>query len=128
MTRVQRSRAKGAKLPPNTKVCTRPGLWANPFRVVRHGAKHWRVHITSATGDYAYNTAQHKIVTRAAAGFDTKAEATMYAVESFRLLMENPPDGRFHLDQLRKYDHLACWCALGAPCHVDVIIEKLNNE
>ncbi len=29
--RIQRRRTKGAKLPPNTKCCTRPGPFSNPF-------------------------------------------------------------------------------------------------
>lgn len=31
--RVQLSRKKGFKLPPNTVNCARPGRWGNPFRV-----------------------------------------------------------------------------------------------
>jgi hypothetical protein len=130
-TRVRLSREKGAKLPPGTKNCIRTasGLigWANPFRVVRHGKNHWRVHSTPIQGNTMYNTQQEVILTRAAAGFATKAEAHSYAVESFRLLMKNPPDGIFHIDQLSKYKHLACGCALDAPCHVDVLIEKLQG-
>lgn len=31
--RIQRSRTRGSKLPPNTICVTRPGLWSNPFVV-----------------------------------------------------------------------------------------------
>ena len=31
--RIQRSREKGSRQPPNTKYCGRPSEWANPFRI-----------------------------------------------------------------------------------------------
>lgn len=34
LTRVQRSRTKGSKIPPKTLCCTRPGLWSNPFKPI----------------------------------------------------------------------------------------------
>lgn len=34
--RIQLSRRKGAKLPPNAKSVARPGKWGNPFRVGEH--------------------------------------------------------------------------------------------
>jgi hypothetical protein len=34
LTRVQRSRAKGSKIPPKTLCCTRPSEWSNPFKPI----------------------------------------------------------------------------------------------
>ena len=31
--RIQRSRERGSRQPPNTKYCGRPSEWANPFRI-----------------------------------------------------------------------------------------------
>lgn len=35
--RIQRSRARGWRMPPNTVSITRPGLWGNPYKVLDHG-------------------------------------------------------------------------------------------
>lgn len=36
-TRIQLSRKKGWRLPPNTVVVSRPSMWGNPFKVGRDG-------------------------------------------------------------------------------------------
>ena len=33
VSRIQRSRERGSRQPPNTKYCGRPSEWANPFRI-----------------------------------------------------------------------------------------------
>ena len=35
--RIQRKRAKGWKMPPNTVNVCRPGRWGNPYRIEEHG-------------------------------------------------------------------------------------------
>jgi len=46
MKRVQRSRAKGSRLPPNTKCVTRPGKWSNPFTPEEDpGFQQYQVHL-----------------------------------------------------------------------------------
>ncbi len=35
--------------------------------------------------------------------------------------------GRSFLDELREFEALACWCRPGDPCHVDVLIELLQE-
>ena len=37
--RVQLSRRKGSRLPPNTVVVARPSAWGNPFRIGARGIK-----------------------------------------------------------------------------------------
>jgi hypothetical protein len=126
-TRIQRSRAKGAKLPPGTLCCTRPGRWANPFRVVKHEPNYWRVHIQFGAKDTNLKQAwMTEILTRQAAGFSSEPDAIRYAIECFRLLIEVMPD-TYPVEELRKYKRLACWCALDKPCHVDVLIQKLTK-
>ena len=54
MTRVQRSRAKGARLSPGTLCCTRPGEWANlpeeaPLR--RRAPSRSRVYLGTSTAE-----------------------------------------------------------------------------
>jgi hypothetical protein len=86
LTYVQRSRKKGAKLPPNTRCCTRGTKWGNPFR-----------------------------------GLPAQEAVDLYKVH---ITIYPPGDPA----ELAKYDHLACWCRIGDPCHVqDVLLPMLNN-
>lgn len=83
--RIQLSRAKGWKKPPNTVVCTRPGPW----------------------GNYAGPTKRHFVEDLAG--------------------MSNA-DKAFFMDRVAELrgKNLACWCALDAPCHADVLLELAN--
>ena len=104
--RIQRKRTKGWRIPVGVVSVTRPGKWGNPFTV-----KQCR--------DAGY------------AASDT--EAARICVEAFRawilgekhwahgMPMASPPD----VSELRGKD-LACWCAVGSPCHADVLLEIAN--
>lgn len=96
-TRVQRKRTKGYRLPPDTRYVGRPTRWGNPFRVGMASPHNYRVIID----------AEH-------------------AVELYRQLLESKAESGAldaFLSPLRAAKHLACWCPLDKPCHVDVIIE-----
>ena len=96
--RVQLSRKRGWRMPPNTvKVC-RPGPWGNPFRVTEDR--------TEADCAIAFSTWLR--VETAHAGIP----------ERRKWMLE-------HLHELRG-KNLACWCRLGAPCHADVLLELAN--
>ena len=43
--RVQRSRRKGARLPPNTLCCTRPAKWSNPYTTLEEFAARLDEHL-----------------------------------------------------------------------------------
>lgn len=102
--RIQRKRTKGWKMPPNTVSVTRPGKFGNPFTVKAY----W------------------------AAGYSGSSEvAAQHCVDAFRAWMtgknhwahgdaalRRPPD----VSELRG-KNLACWCAVGTPCHADVLLE-----
>lgn len=116
--RVQLSRSKGWKMPPNTVSVARPGRWGNPFSVERVGLPAainafrelmtggWSPsclkHLTDADYNYAYDA----------------REAWLE-----RLGWGSPEDGAVH--ELRG-KNLACWCALDQPCHADVLLEIAN--
>lgn len=106
--RIQRSSAKGHRHPPGTVFITRPGPWGNPFNV-----KDCR-----------------------AAGYDDFPEAR--CVVAFRAWLANPVGHLFwdnpeserrrawilaNLHVIREAKCVACWCAVGEPCHGDVLIE-----
>lgn len=101
--RVQLSRAKGWRMPPNTVNVARPTRWGNPFAVYRTA---WR-----GESEYPIRCA-------------TPAEA----VERFRtMLMRATPEARErdYLSPLRG-KNLACWCKPDDPCHADVLLALAN--
>jgi hypothetical protein len=110
--RVRLSRAKGWRMPPNTVKVDRSTRWGNPFSM----------------GD-AIDL-----------GMTSLAAAPSFLVECFRSWLPNSPRANdlwmgpesdaarqhfIYLSQLRG-KNLACWCALDAPCHADVLLELAN--
>lgn len=102
--RVQLSRAKGWRMPPNTVKVDRSTVWGNPFKV----------------GDSVQADPDGPI-----AICFSQAEA----VEAYSYLMGLPMMATFRgkvTNHLRG-KNLACWCKPGTPCHADVLL-KLANE
>lgn len=99
--RIQRSRAKGSRLPDNTVCVTRPGPWGNPFVVGRDG--------TAAECVYLYRRLLDGYVC-------LTVKAT---TEDQRAAQRQMMD---HLDDL-KGKNLACFCGIGKPCHADTLLE-----
>ena len=105
--RIQRSRAKGARLSaPNALpiVCvSRPGPWGNPF--------------SEALG--AVKPAQ-------------KAALRAASVARFRhALLSHDGSLPFTTAEVRRElrgKNLACWCPLDQPCHADVLLEVANSR
>lgn len=103
--RIQRSRKKGSKLPPDAVCVTRGTRWGNPHRLLGNAKGHFRVALR-LTGLY------HETAELAVEAF------RVYAIERMR----NEPTW---LDHLRGKD-LACWCPLDSSCHANVLIELAN--
>lgn len=130
--RLQLSRRKGfnlqaASLAANGLSCVivaRPRRWGNPWRI---GDQMW---------------CRHKENFR-------KVETLADAVQAFRQCIDWNPDAKTTLRTEEGYleiwggygphhrnqktaraelrgKNLACWCALGAPCHADVLLELAN--
>ena len=110
-TRVQLSRKKGWKMPPNTVSVARPGPFGNPFTV-------------QDAMEFCIST----------------AEAQSFVVRCFRdwlagdrqNWMGNESDKAAaviiaRLPELRG-KNLACWCPPGSPCHADVLLELANAK
>lgn len=113
--RIQLSRAKGWKMPPNTVSVARPGRWGNPFY-----ASKWR---DAATCVALFRNAMHGIWNP-----DTSAHCPTvwngYDIHhGWRLKMGAHPMDLVH--ELRG-KNLACWCKPGEPCHADVLLELAN--
>lgn len=112
--RIQRSRAKGWRMPEGAVYVGRPTVWGNPF------------------------TKQAAIDS----GYATEANYGHFVVECFSDWLGPSQSGRNwwqgpesdkakaaildSLGDLRGKD-LVCWCRLEQPCHADVLL-KLANE
>jgi hypothetical protein len=104
--RVQLKRTKGWKMPENTVKVTRPGFWGNPFIVNPH------VKPGSGSGG-AYICVP------------TVEDAVACYREMFECEGETAEKLRSNLHHLQG-KNLACFCALDAPCHADVLLELAN--
>lgn|ERR1700756_1282200 len=109
-TRIQLSRAKGWRMPPDTVKVDRTTRWGNGYAIRPPGPSgRWYV---EGSG----------IGLHPAAGLCGNEEgAQLLAVRLFR--EHQAP----HLDlTLLRGKNLACWCKPGAPCHADVLLELAN--
>lgn len=103
--RIQLSRRKGFKLPPNTIVVARPSKWGNPFVVGKDG--------TTAECVRAYRLLMNgSLCVSNHATPAAQNEAHMHACQ--------------HLGDLRG-KNLACWCKLKSACHADILLEMANS-
>lgn len=96
--RIRLSRRRGWRLPPGATSVARPGRFGNPFRV--DGQR------TPAEAVAAF---RHWLATPdCPPPLDARRQRLLSALPSLR--------GR----------DLACWCALDAPCHADVLLGLAN--
>ena len=97
--RIQRSRAKGWRMPEGAVYVGRPTVWQNPY-----GIPGTKAMITEATRDDC-----------------VRAHREMVAGECAAL-------GRIpsYIRQLRG-KNLACWCKLDQPCHADTLLRIANG-
>lgn len=111
--RIQRKRAKGWQMPPNTVYVGRPTMWDSPFI-----------------------PAECRAVGYAGSDVEIKGQC----VEAFRVWLgkywrENwdGEESRARREAILLSLHelcgknLACWCPLDHPCHADVLLELSNK-
>jgi hypothetical protein len=110
--RIQRSRAKGWRMPAGAIYVGRPGPFGNPFD--------WMVFGPDASVDFfrAWLLDQMSPHDRLNTGIDI--------VPGFAELSRDRILRSIKLGTLRG-KNLACWCALDAPCHADVLLELANR-
>lgn len=107
--RVQLSRKRGWRFPPNTVKVDRTTSWGNSFTPTM-------VLVSRSRGDLKQG----------------EPIGVAGAVEAYRTLLQTclrqePERYLARLEQLRG-KNLACWCALDAPCHADVLLEFANRS
>lgn len=107
ITRVQRSRKSGSKLPDNTLVVTRPTIWGNPWEG------------PDAVVAYRFFCEQVIAGTLDGATVDSGLDVTR--------IFQKPIDEwialRSQMLTMRKRGvvHVACWCSIESRCHADII-------
>lgn len=106
--RVQRLRAKGWRMPPNSVYVGRPTVWGNPFMV---GKRFCRL-----VGAIGLTTVTPKTI----------EECVQLYAERLIILIARGWIGDEEIDQIAG-KNLACWCPLGEPCHADVLLEMANR-
>lgn len=105
--RVQLSRRRGWRMPPDTVKVDRSTRWGNPFRV-------------GVDGDAARCVALYRDLMAGKPIDETAVQASPACMVYAQLQ-------RVRLGELRGKD-LACWCKPGEPCHADVLLELANDE
>jgi hypothetical protein len=128
--RIQLSRAKGWRMPPNTVSVARPGRWSNQYHVDIFG-RPLAVELfrNSVEGYWSPSKVEHLSdeLARAAYRCHTQMRARLHHANVLELRGKN----------------LACWCHLCAehragralgivcphcdPCHADVLLELANR-
>ena len=104
--RVQLSRKKGWRMPPDTISVARPGRWGNPFSVLPEFAPGTQV------GRYV------------------AMPSVEQAVAAYRRWLRDDPAGQRVAQEAKsalRGHNLACWCRLDGPCHAQVLLELVNG-
>ena len=105
--RIQLSRRKGWRMPPNTIKVDRTTRWGNPFRPTRQRNRE----------DCA------KLFENLTAGYICVSDNN-----------PTPDEQRAYLRMAKKNirtlrgKNLACWCRLEEKCHADVLLRAANNH
>lgn len=121
--RIQRRRSKGWKMPPGAISCTRPGPWGNPFTPNNIGVM---LHAISMGLD---GEDEHDLKVAAVDVYrlwvtgDKVSEIAFAFLPTPKIRRPKPKEIQ---RELRGRD-LACWCAIGQPCHATVLLEIANQ-
>lgn len=114
--RIQRTRKKGDKLPPDTLCVTRPGKHGNPFTVglwFRRVTPDWSVWTCGDSPQFG--SEQVRDLAHSLGLFEDYAKHRMIWDPSW-------------LVPVRNAKFIACWCKVGSTCHADILIKLIKND
>jgi Domain of unknown function (DUF4326) len=134
--RIRLSRAKGWRLPPDTVVVARPTRWGNPFNL-RDSAHCWTALAHGFKANVKGRTAAsvamfHAWILKGEAvevdcGLTATGKGETVRVADSPVITAPAPPSLQEIRQHLRGKNLACWCALDAPCHADVLLELANR-
>jgi len=134
--RIQLSRAKGWRMPPDTILVSRPSMWGNPWREGKP-ATFWLPDYPVKNAPLFYwmsaeqAVAQYRYVVQGAIrphrNFLPECLNSAGVFDMQKRLALQGDTIRANIHQLRG-KNLACWCKPGEPCHADVLLELANKE
>lgn len=111
--RVQLSRKKGWRMPPNTVSVARPGPFGNPFKV-------------NECRETGFEGTDREIAARCVAAFKAWAFSPYWRTNWDGEQSEAKRNKLLSLLPSLQGKNLACWCRLDHPCHADVLLELAN--
>lgn len=141
--RIQLSRRAGWRMPPGAVSCARPGRWGNPFEVGGQVLDLWdsafacradetKLALALWDGDPLPLPSWATWERSGDGGRVSFIPDAETAVRWHAWWLRHTPEGRAVADaarrELRTVPALACWCPLGAPCHVDNLIALLRED
>lgn len=125
--RIQLSRKKGWRMPPNTVKVDRTTRWGNPWVI---GDNRY----DSSANDFVCCETTADIVQafRQFVDWDPDAPSILPCIDGGHLEISGGYSDEIHINRhsIRKYlggKNLACWCKVGEPCHADVLLELANS-
>lgn len=136
--RVQLSRAKGWRMPENTVKVDRSTKWGNPFNFKR--SEHcWTALALGFKGDgkgrqaasvhaFRYWLQGGRGVHFSRCGLYAEVAGDTVPISESPDAIAPPPPSIATVQAELRGKNLACWCALDAPCHADVLLELANSE
>jgi len=111
--RVQLSRKRGWKMPPNTVKVDRSTRWGNPFYIAPTDAQ---------APYYACHNSKEAV---------ELFREHLQAIRKKGYLLTNPKRGWeisvVEIQRELRGKNLACWCKPGDDCHADVLLDLANN-
>lgn len=117
--RVQRTRKAGGGMPVGAVYVGRPGRWGNPFEVRRYGVRlSLQLFRSSLAGMWDPGNV---------AGLPESIARDAYEAHVAWLKRLGGHPTELAWAELAGRD-LACWCAPGAPCHADALLEVANGS
>lgn len=132
--RIQRKRTKGWRMPEGARYVGRGSRWGNPFyrpftAPCSVFGQPWN-HLTTSPLMPRHTSAymQGDVMYVTCSDADTAVTHAVKFFENYCASRQRDIPDPFSrwLDPLRGQD-LACWCALGADCHADVLLSLANS-
>lgn len=114
--RIQRSRAKGWRMPEGAVYVGRPTIWGNPWPI-SEGIEFHRLFGQLDKGESPRETVV-RWYREWLAGLPVDMAGDAAAAQQRDEIRRRMPELRGH--------DLACWCLLDQPCHADVLLELAN--